>query len=260
MKLERAIDIIEKIAPPECGADWDNSGIQINTGASEIEKIMFCLEINDAVIDEAIEASVDLIVTHHPLLFHPPKQVDIDKTVGRYIIKLVHAGICVYSAHITFDNAPLGNNFYLATLLGLEDVTEIDGEVGVMGDLPQVMKLSDVKTMVEKVLDMKPNRIRVAGDENLKVARIALCTGAGDDLINASILNKDDCQLLLTGDVKLHNAQEAKARGVAIIDAGHYDTEKIFSENFAKQFRDFIEETGEKAELLIAKANTDPFL
>lgn len=258
MKFDKVIEIIEKIAPPECGESWDNSGVQVNVGNDDIDKILFCLEINDDIIDEAIEKSVDMIVTHHPLLFNRPDRVDIREVTGRYLIKLIKSGISVYSAHITFDNAPLGNNYYLASLLELDDIEEVEDYCGVSGYLPSVMSFSQALEHVEKSLKLPPHYIRAVGKDPMEISRVALCTGAGGDILYTDTAK--ECQLIITGDVKLNVAQDAKAMGKALIDAGHYGTEKIFSENFLNQFKELLEDYCEDTvELVSAESDTNPF-
>lgn len=258
MRFDEAIDIIEKIASPEWGASWDNSGVQVNVGNDEINNIMFCLEINDEVIEEAIDKSVDLIVTHHPLLFVRPDRVDINEITGRYLIKLIKSGISVYSAHITFDNAPLGNNYYLAKLLKLEDICEIEGDIGVIGELPYEMNFKEALGHIEESLDLPPHYIKAVGRDGMIIEKIALCTGAGGDLIYTA--HNESCQMVITGDVKLNIAQDAKALDMALVDAGHYGTEKFFSENFMSQFKEILDETGVcDVKLFVACANTNPY-
>lgn len=258
MKFNEAIKIIENIASPKWGADWDNSGIQINVGNDDIKSIMFCLEINDEVIDEAIEKSVDLVVTHHPLLFNKPSRVDVNEITGRYLIKLIKSGISVYSAHITFDNAPLGNNYYMAKLLKLEDATEIEDEIGMIGNLPSEMDFREFFNHVKNSLDLPEHYIKAVGRDNLIIEKVALCTGAGGNLLYRAY--QMGCQALVTGDVKLNIAQDAKALGMALIDAGHYGTEKAFSENFMLQFKEILDEMGIcDVELNVACANTNPY-
>lgn len=234
MKYSKVLDVLKKIAPDEYAVDWDNSGVQIHTGREEIRRILFCLEINDDVIQEAEDKSADMIVTHHPLLFRRPDSIDIDTVQGRYIVKLVQKGISVYSAHITFDSAPRGNNWYLASLIGLSDIEMIDGEIGVRGKTDREITLREAACLVSEKLDIDRNQIKIAGDPDLTAVNIAICTGAGCELLYA--LEREDCQILITGEVKLNVAQDCAAMGMGIIDAGHYGTEKIFAENFMKQF------------------------
>ena len=94
--------LMEKIAPTFWFEDEDNSGIQIGPGKKKVRRVLVCLEINDDIIAEAKKKKVDMIITHHPLLFNPIKRISNDTPVGRYVIALIKAGIGVYSSHLAF--------------------------------------------------------------------------------------------------------------------------------------------------------------
>lgn len=265
MKFQDIVKVLEEIAPPELSEPWDNNGVQIDVGNDNIENIMFTMEINEEGIDEAIEKEVDLIVTHHPLIFNKASSIKIDDVTGSRIIKLIKSGISVYSAHTTFDKAPLGNNFYMAKLLLLENIEDVEDKVGVIGYLPWEMDLKEAVSHIEDSLNLPQGYVRVVGNSNMIINKVALCTGAGGDLIYPA--KKLGCDMVITGDVKLNIAQDAKAMNLALVDAGHYGTEKIFSENIREQFEAIVYEDylnrGDGEELhvrtFVAEANTNPF-
>ena len=122
MKYREFIEIMEEIAPTGAYKDIDNSGPQIYCGIEEVNRVLVCLEINEDVLDEAVSKGADLILTHHPLIFTPESYIDYDDFPGRYIHEAIRNKISVYSAHLSFDFAPKGNNTYLSVLLGLQDV------------------------------------------------------------------------------------------------------------------------------------------
>ena len=258
MRYEKVLEIFEKIAPLDLAESWDNSGVQIYTGKEDIKSIMFCLELNDQVIDEANEKSVDLIVTHHPLMFNRPDNIDVNTVQGRYIIKLINMGISVYAAHTNFDSAPLGNNYYLGKLIGINNMEEVQGNIGITGQWDQPMEYRDALVLIEDRLNLPKHYIKSVGDLDMPVQKVAICTGAGGDLIYDA--HKLDCQMVITGDVKLNIAQDAKAMGMALVDAGHYGTEIIFAENFRDQFEKIVDEMGEpELQLSLAQSNQDPY-
>ena len=113
MNIKDVKAVLNHIAPLSLQEEWDNSGMQIDTGREEINKILVSLEITSEVIEEAIAAKAQMIVTHHPLIFHPVKRIQVDDVVGNYILRLIRAEIPVYSAHTCFDSAPGGNNEYI---------------------------------------------------------------------------------------------------------------------------------------------------
>ncbi len=257
MKFDEIKKIIENIAPLEYGEDWDNTGVQIRTEKNKIEKILVAMEINQNVLEEAISLKADMIVTHHPLVFSKITTIDYSTVQGRYLIEAIKNDISVYSAHLTFDNAPGGNNFYLAELLGLKGVDNPKKNPknlpGVMGTLEVPLKLIDICQLIVEKWDIPKEVLRVAGDMEMEISKIALCSGAGGDLVSIAV--KEECQLLITGDTKLHQAQKALAEGIAFIDAGHYDTEKQFVENMAGR----LEKKTKDVEIIRSEARVNPF-
>ncbi len=278
MKYKDLIETIEEIAPTEWFEDEDNSGIQIHDGKEEVNRVLVCLELNDAILDEAIEKKADMIITHHPLLFRPVSKIDPANPVTRYVLRAIQNGIDVYSSHLAFDAAPHGNNMYLADLLRLENVArpedpddeeddlddfdEFDDEgyeydedeVGSIGYLPKTMDFSEFQLYVERCLDLPLHYVRCVDGGKKEIRKVGFCTGAGGDFIYLAA--GEGCDAYITGDLKLHEAQYAKAVGMTVIDAGHYGTEKIFTENMAAQLR---AKAGQSLEVIEAEANTNPY-
>lgn len=258
---EELVIHLRQIAPRELEEDWDNGGYQIFLGKKYIEKILICLEITNAVIDEAVRQNIDFIVTHHPLIFKGLSVIDQQTIEGNYIIRLIKSGISVYSAHTSFDSVFGGNNDYLADLLDLETVRKLktwtpNGEVesvGRIGSFREPITLEDAAEKVEKILKLT-EKVRVVGDPDKSIVEVAICTGAGTSSIDAVL--KNNCDLFITGDVTHHTAQKAKESGLAVIDAGHYGTEKIFSENFAEKLK---KATEDKVEIIESNVIVNPF-
>lgn len=265
MKMSELISEIELIAPRDLEEDWDNCGMQINMGNQEVEKVLIALEITKAVIAEATMKEIDFIITHHPLLFYKLDVVDNNTITGNYLIDLIKADISVYSAHTTFDSAFGGNNEYLADMLGLTRIRRIKNihpgmkgdakefEFGRMGNFSEPMSMEAACRLVEKALDIK-GELKTVGDPNKIISVVGVCTGAGGDVIRAAI--KNGCDLFITGDVKHHEAHIAKEKGICLIDAGHYATEKIFAVNFADKLRKNV---GSKIQIFESEINTNPF-
>ena len=111
--------LMEDLAPSSYAEEWDNPGLNVGDAEAEVKKILVALDATEAVIDEAIEKGADMIVTHHPLLFHPVKKINYDRPDGRKIIKLIKNGINMFAAHTNLDSAKGGTNDTLARLIGL---------------------------------------------------------------------------------------------------------------------------------------------
>lgn len=261
IKIDELLDQLRIIAPRELEEEWDNGGFQINMQNKQVKRILVTLEITNAVIEEAVKRKADFLVTHHPLLMKKIDVVDAGTLTGNYLIKLIRHGITVYAAHTSFDSVFGGNNDYLADLLDLQKVRRLkvwtplgDKEiVGRMGSFAKPMTLKDAASLVESVLDLKESP-KVVGNPDASVRTVGICTGAGGDSIDAAIEN--GCDLFITGDVKHHQAQKAREMGLNIIDAGHYGTEYIFTQNFAGKLKKAV---GDQVEILESNAIVNPF-
>ncbi|QAT42898.1 Nif3-like dinuclear metal center hexameric protein [Aminipila luticellarii] len=256
-KLE-LIHALKKIAPAELAEPWDNSGMQIDLAQDEVKKILVSLEITKEVVQEAVTLGADLIVTHHPLYFSPLKRIDYKNIIGNYTVELIKNGISVYSAHTNFDKADRGNNFYLAKLLGLENLNSFEpfGKefIGLFGDVSEKKPLKELVKEVECRLNLSPKELQVVGEPDQEISRIGLCTGAGAEMLD--IASRTGCELFITGDVKYHDAMRAKETGMNVIDAGHYGTEKIFVRNMAEQLKELLKG---QAEIFESQVNINPF-
>ncbi len=257
MKYVEFIKLMEEIAPTEAYREIDNSGPQIYSGAEEVNKVLVCLEINMDVLKEAEQKQADMILTHHPLIFTPESFIDYCDYPGKYIHEAVKKGICVYSAHLSFDFAAEGNNAYLAKLLGLTDVEPCSIDRECRGNLPVGMSFEEACMHVEKALELPPHYIRCVDGGKGQLQKAGLCTGAGGGYIPGAV--RSGCDLFITGDLKLHEAQYAKASGLSVIDAGHYGTEKIFVENAAEQIRRKADEKHLDIDVIMAESSTNPY-
>ncbi|GAB1475252.1 Nif3-like dinuclear metal center hexameric protein [Bacillota bacterium] len=260
--IEELLDQLRIIAPRELEEEWDNGGFQINMGNKQVKRILITLEITNAVIEEAVKLKADFIVTHHPLLMEKIDVVDADTLTGNYLIKLIKHGITVYAAHTSFDSVFGGNNDYLADLLDLQKVRKLkvwtpfgDKEmIGRVGSFRERLTLKEAASLVETALELT-GPPKIVGNQNAVITRVAICTGAGGDSIDAAIRN--GCNLFITGDVRHHQAQKAREMGLNIIDAGHYGTEYIFIKNFADKLRKAVNNTA--VEILESEVVVNPF-
>ncbi len=242
MKKQEIYRIIDEAAPLKYAEDWDNCGVQIDVGGEEVNTVLCAMEINDAVINEAVEKKAELIVTHHPLIFDGLKNLDQKDIPARYVIRLVQAGISVLSAHTCFDVADGGINDCLADLLGLENVSKacemIPGVPETMlfrvGDLPEPMKLRDCAVYVRSRLPWSPG-LRIAGDPEKIIKKVCVCGGSGGSYWNEALETGAD--LYVTGEIKHHDAGPASDSGLAVIEASHAATECSFAGKMADILR-----------------------
>jgi dinuclear metal center YbgI/SA1388 family protein len=261
---------IENIAPAGLQEAWDNCGIMIGFKDAPVKKILTCLEINEAILDEAKELDVDMIITHHPLIFGGIKSLCTCNYKDRIIMELIRSGINVYSCHTPFDKVKGGNNDVIAEKLGLVSVKNLNGadvpsaakmmermdeaDIGRIGEFNKPMLLKDVIKLVADNLGLSMRQIRVTGNLNTEISKVGMCTGAGSDLMGMAA--GQGCQLFVTGDVKYHEAQTALEEGICVIDAGHYGTEKFFGEEMKAKLH---KELGKNVEIIASSVNIDPF-
>ncbi|MDR1068185.1 MAG: Nif3-like dinuclear metal center hexameric protein, partial [Clostridiales Family XIII bacterium] len=246
VKTSELKKVIKSFAPPELQESWDNSGWQIDLGAGEVNRVLVALEIVRGTVSEAVREKADVILTHHPLFFMPIKNIDVASLEGEYAAKLIAAGISVYSAHTSFDAAPGGMNDTLAELCGLTEVKPFDpgrdldvpdaiiadgtetGSAGTgapmarVGILANPVPFAEYADRVAKAIGME-GRLKTVGDSAARIKTVAVCGGGGGDYIPG--ITGGGIDVYITSDIKHHQAQWAKERGLCLIDGGHYGTE-----------------------------------
>jgi GTP cyclohydrolase I len=217
------ISLIEVKYPLSLAEEYDNVGLLIGDIDANIEKILVCLDINEAVVDEAINNNIDMIISHHPLIFKPFKKLVFTDAISTIIAKLIKANICVYALHTNFDNAENGMNDLLGDRLGLRNINKLGNGTGRYGILYNSMLLKEFCVLVKNILSI--DFLKVSGDLNAIIKSVAVVGGAGCDFIDDAIAM--NCDVLITGDVKHHNAIDALNSKINIIDASHFYTEVI---------------------------------
>lgn len=256
-KLE-LLEALQEIAPEQTQEPWDNGGIQVDVGTLEINKILVALEVTSEIIQEANELAVDYIVVHHPLIFQPLTEIDSNEVVGHLIVELIQSGIGVYASHTAFDKVKGGNNDYLAEGLELSNIRPMESieedALGVVGELREVQSLDDFGHKLAKTLAMDIHDFRIVGSAEKPIRTLGIVAGSGGAYVREAIYN--GCDILITGDVKYHDAQLAKEAGLLLIDAGHYGTEKSFVENMVGKLQG---EIGDKVVIIPSSVKMDPF-
>lgn len=232
MKCSEIIACLEKIAPRCFAEKWDNVGLLAGREDKEIKKIMLALDPTSEVVEEAVSWGADLLITHHPLIFSGIKSVTTGDFIGKRVFQLVYRDICYYAMHTNFD--VMGMADAVADLLELEkcqvlDVTfqdEISKEgIGRMGELKRTMSLEECAKFVKD--KCKLSGVKVFGASDKLIDSVALIPGSGKSYIELAL--KKNAQVIITGDIDHHNGLDAVERGIAVIDAGHYGLEKIFT-------------------------------
>lgn len=229
VKACEIIKKLEEIAPKELCCDWDNVGIMAGDKYTNVNKVLLSLDCSADVIDEAIDKGADMIVTHHPFIFKPIKNLDYSSPLALKIAKVIKNDILVYSAHTNLDIADYGTNYTLAKLLELENTEGLipmgDAFMGRIGDLKNKMTFSELIDFVKEKLNAE--HITVNGDLKREISRVGLCTGAGADFDFMLKAKSMGAEAYITGDVGYHDGQNAEDLDISLIDATHYLTEVI---------------------------------
>lgn len=118
MKLKSLINAFNDLAPQKLALSWDNVGLQIGDPKKEISKIMICLTIDSNIVKQAIDKNIDLIVSHHPLIFNSLKKIRADKPVQRQVFDLIKNDISLFVMHTNLDVVSPGVNSCLFSELG----------------------------------------------------------------------------------------------------------------------------------------------
>ncbi|SDK54117.1 Nif3-like dinuclear metal center hexameric protein [Sediminibacillus albus] len=360
------IELFEAWSPQKLAYDWDNVGLQVGTLSNPVNKVMVTLDVLENVVDEAIEADVNLIIAHHPLLFKSLKQINLEDPKGKVIEKLIKNNITVYAAHTNLDITRGGVSDILADKLGIKETSVLvpSGEdklvkvavfvpvdytdsvreamavrgagyignyshcsfrtvgegtfkpqegtqpfigsqdelarveeekletiipksklsdvltalteahpyeepaydilplenkgkstgVGRLGNLPASMSLQELSNHVKTRLDVPT--VRVVGNLEQEVRKIAVLGGSGEDFINQAYQQGAD--VYITGDLTFHEAQDAWQAGLNIIDPGHH-VEKFMKQAVKDYLQKLLQELQVDTEVIISKANTEPF-
>src|SRR5690554_423750 len=229
-KVKDIIALANSLAPQVLAYNWDNTGLQIGNVNQDVSGILLTLDINKSVIDEAIAKNCELIISHHPLIFKPIKKIDQKDYLGKLIYKIIANKLNVFSMHTNLDKAEDGINDYLADLLGLvnikplnstENRNDSDYSPGRIAHLCEEVPFRDFLRIVKKRLNIE--QMRYVGEDKNRVRCIAICSGSGSDFI--PVAAKEGADILITADIKYHQAQEAEVTGLGLIEAGHYQTE-----------------------------------
>ena len=219
-------DAVNRLAPRRLAEEWDNPGLLVGEPTAEVQKVFVCLDVLDETITQAIDLDAQLIVAHHPLIFHAIKNVRFDLSHGRKLARLIKNNLAVFVAHTNLDTASGGVNDVLAKRIGLVDVKMFGDEefsLGRLGTLETPMTALDFARHVKKVLNADSVRLVDAGD--FMISKVGLCGGAGADIIQKAKFF--GAQAFVTGDVKYHEAQAAVENKIHVVDAGHFATEYL---------------------------------
>ena len=219
--VRQVADFLEEKAPLALKMDFDNVGLLCGFPDAPVHKVLCALDITLDVIEEAKEMGAEVIVSHHPLIFTPMKQILSTQPEGKRVISLLQNGISAICMHTNLDIVTGGVNSVLAEKLGGREV-EMLSECGCICELPEAVSSEFFLEICEEKLNV--HDIRYSGSGH-SVRRIGVCGGAGGDIIEEC--SAKGCDTVVTGEIHHHQWILGKELGMNLIDAGHFATENV---------------------------------
>ena len=243
VRVQDVINALEDFAPLPLQESYDNAGLQVGLTEAEVSGALLCLDVTEAVMEEAVSLGCNLVVSHHPLIFHGLKHLTDANVAQRCVRMALQSDIAIYSAHTNLDAAVDGVNYMMAERLGLVDVVQLQPRQvtigagprerrvpagsGVIGYLPEgedslaflqrVKQVFDVECLLHNELLDRP------------IESVAICGGAGDFLLDEAIRAKADA--FLTGEMHYHQYFGHEGE-IQIGVLGHYQSEQYTTDIF----------------------------
>lgn len=265
MELREIVEILDHRYPPHLAEDWDRVGLSVGDPKAAVTTVLFAVDPVLAVADEAIAVGAQMLVTVHPLLLRGVHSVAADTAKGAVVHRLIEAGIALYTAHTNADAVLGGVAEALATTVGL-DVTapliphpeEPSLGIGRVGLLAEALPLSEFASHVAEAIPPTAQGVRVAGDLDLPVRKIAVLAGSGDKFFDA--VREADADVYVTADLRHHPALEAREKALlgdgrpALVDLSHYASEWVWLNSAAEELA-----SAASVEVIVSTVTTDPW-
>lgn len=215
MTVREIYTYLDELSPFALQEKWDNSGLLVGDFSQEISTVVLSIDLDEALIAEIPENA--LVITHHPIIFGGLKQLTFNQYPAKLIAPMIRKNIANIAMHTNFDQTHL-NVFVAEKILGYPVIAK-EGFVAYLGVDESFERFA---RKVKEAFSL-PHLRSVRCHEHVKTA--ALVTGSG-----ASLMRNIEAECFLTGDIKYHDAMEAEALGLSMIDIGHYESERFFGE------------------------------
>ncbi|MCM2372978.1 Nif3-like dinuclear metal center hexameric protein [Aporhodopirellula aestuarii] len=249
---------MSEIAPLRLAEDWDNVGLLLGNRSAPAARVMTCLTVTPAVVSEAEDENVDLIIAHHPLPFKPMGKINTDSAAGELVWRLCRSGTALYSAHTAYDSAAGGINDQWCEAMKISGLRPLIPQLGSplpsaaagggssvssddtvplgagrYGDLPEAVAANEFLRMAAEFSGATLPRL--VGDPQRPVRRIGVGCGSGGSFVGAA--RRVGCDMLLTGEATFHTCLEAENTGLSLALVGHYASERFAMESLARRLQ-----------------------
>ena len=227
MKIRQITEVIERFAPLGWQESYDNAGLIVGRPDDEVHKALLAVDVTEEVLDEAEAEGCDIVLTHHPIVFHALKRFNSADPVQRCVERAIRSRIALYACHTNLDSAPGGMSWRLAEMLGVGKLEVLQpseaGEgvgFGVVGELPESADTVEFMQLIQRRLEVKA--IRHSDIATSAVRRVAVCTGAGASLIGDA--RRAGADIYITADLK-YNDFMTPDKALTVADIGHFESE-----------------------------------
>ncbi len=257
-------DVVERLWPLAGAESWDAPGLVSGDPAAPIQSVLLAVDAVADTVDEAIDLGVDLLLVHHPLLLRGVTSIAEDRYKGALLARLIRTDCALLAAHTNADVVSDGVSSVLAERLGVLDAVPITATadertgIGRVGTLAEPTSLGLFARRIADILPSTAGGVRVAGDYNQRVQRVALCGGAGDSLLGTPAVAGAD--VYVTADLRHHPASEAREQariggGPALIDVSHWASEWLWLDTAAGQLAESLPGLA----VTVSEVRTDPW-
>lgn len=233
MTVQAIADVIENVAPLQWQDDFDNAGLQVGDCEQSVSAVMVCLDVTEDILVEAAKKGCNLVVSHHPLIFSPLRQVAGLSYQQRCVEKAIKSDIAIYAAHTNLDNAKGGVNYRIAQKIGLGGLQflqpKFEGQCGsgLVGTLRRPMGEIEFLEKLKKVFGVEDLQHSCLSGRTIE--KVALCGGAGSFLYGAAVEAGADA--FVTGEISYHTYFDAAGayggHGLLLAEMGHYESERF---------------------------------
>lgn len=261
--MTRVRDVVARLRqdfPEEIASKGDPVGMQIGDINAPVTKVMTTLDVRPEVVDEAVKKGVNLIISHHPVMFRPAKNLDFNEPQYAMYGQIIKNGITVYSIHTNSDKAKNGSSDWQAEELGLKEVEPFcpdeDGiAIGRKGVLPKAMTAYDFAYYVKEKMQIKMARL-ITKDNEKMISKVGFICGDGGKYWRRAIAEGLDA--FITGDIYYHVGHDIVSSGLTVVDPGHY-TEKLFKYKVYDLLKDWNSEENWNVGVELSEVSTNPF-
>lgn len=256
VKVKDICQWMRELAPENMCEAWDNVGLLVGKEDTPVHRVLIALDFTEAVLQEAIENSAEMVITHHPIIFYGLKALRADLESSSLVFKAIQAGVTVYSAHTNLDAAHPGVNDALAVQLGLTHAYPCPSvPMACMGSLPNALDAAHFRVYVHKKLSSP--WIRFCGKPPQSIQKVMVLGGAGGEYLEEASVSGAD--VYLTGEVKYHDALRASGFDLFVCEIGHFWSEYPIVLATKEHLQSLANAVKYKVEFLCSETVTCPY-